>query len=473
MTRKSRNLIISLIFLAVLAGALAVTKLTGGVKPEAMPDEAPAEEVLSDFDSNSLRSVRAAGTEGELYLYSSDGETWFVGDTSAAFRPAQDLIGAAVRTLSSIRTQDLVTDDATDEDLSAFGLEEPRIVMTLKDNEGKSAVIEFGNLNPSGRGRYSRLEDSSTVVIVPSYIANHAFKSSEDFRDMSLPSVKADSLALVSFQKDGILFQAEPRRGEDPFVSIVSSFEITSPWRGAYPLDDYELQKLLTEETPLPTKVISWEDGLDAEDEGLGLREQDNPDFLRFEDTEGNVLHIVIGNEDGQGGRYCRFGDREEAVFTLSESDLAILNTDPFSLTSRFVFLGSITSVSQVKVERGPETWVMRREERGEPDNIKDDRFIVNELETAQPEFSKVYQKFISIMWEGVAREEVKFDSPEIRITVRHVDDSVEPAVIRFWPYDDVYYITGVGNQPLEFLVGRYQVEDFIEDLAALSEFAS
>ncbi|MDF1568819.1 MAG: DUF4340 domain-containing protein [Spirochaetaceae bacterium] len=428
---------------------------------------------MSDFDSSSLRSVRAAGAEGELHLYSSDGETWFVDDTSTAFKPAQDLIMVAVRALSSIRSLDLVTDDAADEDLSAFGLDEPRIVMTLKDNAGGSAVIEFGSLNPSGRGRYSRLAGSSTVVIVPSYIANHAFKSSGEFRDMSLPSVKADSLALVSFQKDGVLFQAEPRSTEDPFVTIVSLLEITSPWRGTYSLDDYELQKLLTEETPLPTMVKSWEDSLDTGDEGLGLAPEDNPDFLHFEDTEGHVFHIVIGGEDGQGGRYCRFGDREDAVFTLSESDLAILNTDPFTLTSRFVFLGSITTVSQVKVERGPDSWVMRREERGEPEDIKDDRFIVNELETPQPAFSSVYQKFISVMWEGVARERVEIGSPEIRITVRHVDDAVEPAVIRFWPYDEVYYIAGVGDQPLEFLVGRYQVEDFIEDLAALSEFAS
>ena len=473
MTRKSRNLVIFLLFLAILAGVLAVTKLVDGSKPEAAPKDITAAEILSDFGPNSLRSIRAAGAEGELHLYSSDGETWFVDETSTAFRPAQDLIRAAVRALSSIRSRDLVTDDAADEDLSAFGLDEPRTVVTLKDNKGASAVIEFGSLNPSGTGRYSRLAGSSTVVIVPSYIANHAFKSSEEFRDMSLPSVKADSLALVSFQKDGVLFRAEPRSGDDPFVTIVSSLEITSPWRGTYPLDDYELQKLLTEETPLPIRVKSWEDSLDAEDEGLGLGPEDNPDFLRFEDTEGHVLHIVIGGEDGQGGRYCRFGDREDALFTLSESDLAIVETDPFALTSRFVFLGSITTVSQVKVERKPNTWVMRREERGEPDDIKDDRFIVNELETAQPAFSSVYQKFISIMWEGVARERLEIGSPEVRITVRHVDDTVEPAVIRFWPYDEVYYITGVGNQPLEFLVGRYQVEDFIEDLAALSEFAS
>jgi hypothetical protein len=33
-----------------------------------------------------------------------------------------------------------------------------------------------------------------------------------------------------------------------------------------------------------------------------------------------------------------------------------------------------------------------------------------------------------------------------------------------------VYYLASVDDAPLEFLAGRYQVIDFIEDLAALAE---
>ncbi|RKX90992.1 MAG: hypothetical protein DRZ90_15645, partial [Spirochaetes bacterium] len=213
-------------------------------------------------------------------------------------------------------------------------------------------------------------------------------------------------------------------------------------------------------------------DSEDSENPMFGL-DENNADYLKLADEDGNILNLIIGSEEGQGYRYTRFGDHDDSLFLLSNSDLAVLNTDPFRFMSKFVFLGSIFQVSQVKVERGAETWIMKRTERGEPENTDDDRFIANNLEVPKKEFTSVYQKFISIMYEGEVEDSTSLKSPEVRITISNVKPEIEPRIIRYWPYDDTYFQVSIDSNPIEFLVGRYQVEDFIEDLAALSEYGS
>jgi hypothetical protein len=237
-------------------------------------------------------------------------------------------------------------------------------------------------------------------------------------------------------------------------------------------LSDENFREALGEKTPIPSTVREFLDDADPLNGKYGLDEK-TADLLIIRDSEGKSLNLVIGNSDGQGNRYVRFEDFTDSVFLLKDSDLTVIENDPFSFTSKFVFLGSIFKVAQVKVEKDGKTWLMSRTERGEPEDTDDDRFIVNTLEVPKKEFTSVYQKFISIMYEGVAIDAPALKSPEVRITISNVSRDVEPRIIRYWPYDDIYYQVSVDDRPIEFLVGRYQLEDFIEDLSALAEYGS
>lgn len=476
MTGKTRGLLITLVLLCVAVAVLLVMRLPGKVteEPEAAVTRGP--EILSDFDPGDLRSIRAETATGVLVFESPDGRKWRLDGTAEFYRLNSRAAGNALNTFARLQSSNIITENADSENEAEYGLKNPSATVSIGDFEGKTTVLEIGNLNPSGSGRYARVSGSTTIVIIPAVLADYAFKEAADYRDMSLPLVNIEDLRIFEFRKGDLVFRMEPRTVEDPFVSFVSPFLISSPWLGEYPLDDNAFQTAVSEEAPIPLEVRSYLDAADPEDPSLGLDEE-TADRLYLSDANGAVLDLLLGNEvmngDEKDGRYAKLADRAGAVFTLEETDTAFIDIEPFQLLSKFVFLGSISRVSQVKVEKGREIWIMDRTERGNPDDTKDDRFAVNTLEVAHKEFTSVYQKFISLMWEGIAVEDVNLTSPEVRMTVNNVQPGVEPMIIRYWPYDDVYYQVSIGDGPLEFLVGRYQVEDFLEDLAALSEYGS
>jgi len=476
MTGKTRNLFFSFIVLTVVIAALTLVRLKEKPAENPVAPEVTAPEILSDFTVTDLRSVtvnrRVNGSEIKLRFFSSDGENWIIADTPENFRPLKDHLASDIRTLSKLQSRTIIADDAGDSRLGEYGLNPPEATVTFKDREESSRTVEIGMTNPSGSGRYCRLSGSGKVILIPAYTLNAVFSSIDDYRDMSLPSVNLEKLSSFEYRYQDRTFRFTLREGEDNYTAMVSPFTITSPWKSEYPLNDQKFQKALREKTPLPSTVRKFLDDADPLNRKYGLDEE-TADLLNIEDTEGNTLNLIIGNGDGQGNRYVQFGDHTDSVFLLNDSDLAIVKTDPFNFNSRFVFLGSIFRIAQVKVERGGETWLMSRTERGKPEDTDDDRFIVNTLEVPKKEYTSVYQKFISIMYEGVALDGPSLKSPEIRITISSISPDIEPRIIRYWPYDETYYQVSIDNRPIEFLVGRYQLEDFIEDLSALAEYGS
>ncbi|MCK5736900.1 MAG: DUF4340 domain-containing protein, partial [Spirochaetaceae bacterium] len=425
-----------------------------------------------DFIVRDLRLITVIRSEEKLQFSSSDGEGWQIADVSENFRIEKELFTAAIRSLSKLQSRTIVNEEAGDAQLSEYGLNPPEAVVKFKDREGNSTEVEIGMASPSGSGRYARKSGSKTIVLLPSYAVNTIFNTAADFRDMGLPTVNLEKLTFFEFRNNGKTFRMEPRTGDDHYTAMISPFVVTSPWKNHYALDDQSFHEALTEKTPLPYKVDAFLDNADPQDERFGL-DENAADLLLLSDADGNTLNLIIGREDGQGNRYGRFGNYDDSIFLLNNSSLNIIKTDPFRFISKFVFLGSIFQVSQVKVERSGDTWLMKRTERGKPEDTDDDRFIVNNMEVPKKEFTSVYQKFIALMYEGEAVNSAALKTPEVRITISNVDSNIKPKIIRYWPYNDVYFQVSIDDNPIEFIVGRYQLDDFIEDLSALSEYGS
>ena len=473
MTRKTRSLWIALAALALILGAFFVLRSDRDAADDAGSPAQVETVALSDLDITDLRSVTLIRSSGEVEISSADGETWFVRDVPVHYRGDGDRIRAAVRGLAGLSSRNVVAESASESELADFGLDPAEATVVLRQRDGSETAVDVGKPAPSGSGRYARRRESSRVVILPAYAVDPALSSADDFRDRSLPAPDPDRLVRISYRSSGTTVRIEEREGGNPFTSLSSPLDVTEPWLSPHPADDYALRKALAEEAPLPRTVGAFLDDADPEDPDLGLSPRDDADLLRVEDADGVVLDLVIGSEDGAGNRYALRGDEDGAVFTLPVESLAFLEVDPFDLTSNFVFLGSIERMRRIRVERGSESWIMAREERGEPGDTKDDGYRVNRLEVPREEFTAVYQEFISLMWEGRIQRNVPLGTPELRITAEHADPDVNPLVILFWPYDDVYYQVAVGDDPMEFLVGRYQVGNFLDDLAALSEYGS
>jgi hypothetical protein len=55
--------------------------------------------------------------------------------------------------------------------LADFGLEPPRLTVAARTAEGRSVTIHFGNVNPLGLARYTRIDGRPEVVLLPAFVA--------------------------------------------------------------------------------------------------------------------------------------------------------------------------------------------------------------------------------------------------------------------------------------------------------------
>lgn len=469
MTKKTKNLIIAAAALVLALGAFFITQRAEEKKDDAEATPITPMADITQIDAYSVRSVRIENSSGGVHLYSPDGKNWLVADVPEYYKSDADTLQSVVKKFANLRSRDIIAENIGGNDLAEFGLNVPQALIVLREKDGTETIVEFGKMSPSGSGRYVRQAGGDRVFLLPVYTTKDAFATADAFRDRALPAISPDKLASFSYRSGGLLFALEPRVGNHPYIKMASRFDVVSPFQGRYPASDYTIQKALAEDAPLPTRIGDFMDDIDPNDSSLGFNE-DTADRIDIEDSDGNALHLLIGAPTGMGSRYARLTDREGPVFTLGDAELALLRIDPFQLMEKFLFLGSIDNVAEVTVKNGNDSLSMAREDRGDPEDVKDDYFTVNGHEVPQKEYSGVYQNFIGLMWEGIAEEQPILGNPEISITVRNADSGIDPAVINFWPYDEVYYVAATDDAPREFLLGRYQVEKFLKSLEELAK---
>ena len=471
MTSKLRNLITAVVVLTALSGTMLFLRFSQNNKQEQEEETPPSYVTITDIKPENLRFAEINRNTDKLVFSSMDGVNWQINGTPEFFRINKNTVNSTLSSLSSMRSGEIITKNAAGNDLEAFGLDKPQVLLTLKDKDGKSVQVEVGIKSPSGSGYYARIRNNPEIVLLPAYSASYLFRNLDNFRDKSLPVITPEKLIYVELRHNGTDFVAEKSELKDGFRSLNNKFVIKSPWKGTYFFDDYEFAQLV-QEHPFPSQAIDFYDNLNPSDPELGL-DKKKADRLFMKDSSGNIVDFLIGNKDSKGNYYAVSGDRTGPVFTLSENDTAIVRTPPFKLTDKFVFLASIQNMKQVKIQKGRNSWIMKRDPAGKDDDVKDDHYFINGLEIPFKEFSSAYQKLIGMTWEGLAEEKVSLGTPECRITFYNIDSGIKPVTIRLWNYNDVYYQGSSDKQPVEFLIGKYQLENLLGDLDALKEYGS
>jgi hypothetical protein len=463
MTRKTRNLIISIAVTAVLAGAVLWVKRpkTDTVVPEPQPEqEKPV--TLVDFEPGSLRILTIENPDGELSISSMNGQTWLVKDAPEGYRFKDTLLRSLVSNLSSM--QGLVVDE-NPADPGLFGLDTPKAKVTIADNAGNQSVVLFGAGNPSGQGRYASLPGDSRVFLVQAVRANKAFWSISQLREDRLPELNFEAVTSILIKNGDSVFRTEPHTGDlGPYRPLASFMDVVEPWKGRYLFEDHVFQETIAA-TPPPDRISAFPDELPSNPGALGLGPE--ADRIRIETADGGYYNLEIGGSDGGGRRYARESSYGDVIFLMDESELGLLNLDPYKHTNQFVFLAGIAVVREIRIEGiGPDR-LLSIEKLGDPDDDSDDIFHIDGIEIGEKDFKKAYQAVIGLLYEGVARDDDIGNDPELTIHYYHVDPEVPSKTVVFRPYDQTYYVAGVKGEESEFLIGRYQIDRMLQSLDA------
>lgn len=468
MTKKNRNLLIILAVLALLIITIVLVKNSGKEAPvdEGEVSPVPVESsLLTEFEPGVLRTLDIENPDGKLTISSMDGLMWNVGGGAEDYRYKDSLVRSMVSNLSSLRGE-LVDDSG--ENLDTYGLDPPAASVRLVDKSGKVSVVLFGDSNSASNGRYAALPDMPEVYLVPAIQANKAFWTVKEIREDHLPEIAVESIVSITVKSGGITFRTEAHAGElDPYRPMAAFMDVVEPWKSRQLLEDHVFQETMAS-TPPPKRISDFLERQPSDPGSPGFGP--DADRIRIEAADGGLYDLEIGISDGEGRRYAREASFGDMVFLIDETDLDLLNLEPYKHTNQFVFLAGIDRVQKVSIDgKGPGR-ELRIEKLGDLDDDSDDIFRIDGIEMGEKDFKKAYQAVIGLLYEGVARDRVEENPPEYTMTYTHIDPEVPPITVSFRPYDNTYFLAGVDGEANEFIIGRYQIDLMLDALTSAIE---
>jgi Domain of unknown function (DUF4340) len=196
---KFRGLLVAVAVLAVLAG-LSYWSNKKKAAADAKPPADASPKILTIPDDQ-FKQIKVAKTGGDTtVLQRGDDNKWKITEPKP-LNADQDSVSSLVSTLSSLSSDRLIEDKASD--LSQYGLNKPTIEVTVTKKDGKTETVLLGDDTPTGGGEFAMRQGDPRVFTIASYVKTSVDKSYKDLRDKRLLTFDSDKLTRVALQGKG------------------------------------------------------------------------------------------------------------------------------------------------------------------------------------------------------------------------------------------------------------------------------
>src|ERR1051326_2646856 len=194
---KIRGLAIAVLGLLILSGALYWSEhhKPSDDSTKASADTPPA---ILKLDQSSITRVELKKRQADpvIVAKSNSGE-WQITQPKP-LRADQTSVEGLLSTLSSLNSDRLVEDKASD--LKTFGLEQPALEIQLTEKDNKSQTLVVGDDTPTG-AVYTKLASDPRVFTIASYSKSSLDKTLNDLRDKRLLTITPDKVSRVELIK--------------------------------------------------------------------------------------------------------------------------------------------------------------------------------------------------------------------------------------------------------------------------------
>jgi len=165
---KFRTTGILLIVFVLLMGYVYVWELNKfGLKKTSEPAVDKSTWVLT-LGKDDVQELRVQDGEQSIVLARS-GESWSIGAIGGEEADAVR-VNSIVNSLVDLRSTRVLTQTA--EDISAFGLDNPKVLVTVGLEGGKQEVLHIGNKTIQGTGYYVQRKGYDPIYIIASYLVD-------------------------------------------------------------------------------------------------------------------------------------------------------------------------------------------------------------------------------------------------------------------------------------------------------------
>jgi hypothetical protein len=246
---KSHSLAIAVGVLAVLGGVLYWSnKHPQNEEASKIAPDAPPAILKIDQAAITKLEIKKKDSEPVALAKTNSGE-WQINEPKP-FRADQSAVSGLVSALSSLNSQRVVEDKASD--LKTFGLENPVLEIDLVEKDNKSQKLLLGDETPASGGVYAMLAGDPRVFTVASWEKGSIDKSLNDLRDKRLLPVSPDKISRVELiRKNGDIEFERNKNKED--------WQILKP--GPLRADSTQVGELLRQLTDAKMDLSGADDG--------------------------------------------------------------------------------------------------------------------------------------------------------------------------------------------------------------------
>jgi hypothetical protein len=189
---RIRGLTIATVVLAALAGTLYWSnRHKPSETTQASADTPPKILTLKESDVTRLDLKKKTG---DIVLTKDSGGKWQI-TSPQTLSADQSAVSSVVSTLSSLSSDRLVEDKASN--LSQYGLAEPKLEVSLTEKDNKTQKLLVGDETPTSSGAFARLDGDPRVFTIASYTKSSIDKSVNDLRDKRLLAIEPDRVSRV------------------------------------------------------------------------------------------------------------------------------------------------------------------------------------------------------------------------------------------------------------------------------------
>lgn len=336
--------------------------------------------------------------------YTKNDDTWTYEEDSD-FPLDESAVDTKMSKLTSL-TVDRVLESP--EDLSEYGLDEPKQEVTVLKTDGTAFTLHIGNQNSSNNDFYVKVDDGTDVYTMPASSVNvfdmqpydvakaDTFPTLESTNIRNIKVEKEDGTVEFSSDENGTSWTVKDQDGNEEKAGTTAASDLTTAVSSLsykdfvdYKGDDlarYGLDKpaetvtIVTEETEAETEeeteteteevteaatesetaeetvseteAVSGTETAESETEAEPESETETEEPKTIEVT----TTLLIGNTNGDGDYYVKLADHD-GVYTMAESTLEkLLNVDVLDYVSLYLNDVPMTNMKSLEVTYQGET---------------------------------------------------------------------------------------------------------------------
>lgn len=471
MKKKSLSLILAVVAFVCLLGVYFILQNRESANtPEPEPTETPSEYFyLTDRTKDELVSFTLEGQNETLNFSQREDESnakvWYIEEYSDALLSTYTVNNLATSAYTLSTDTKLMDEPAS---LTEYGLDPPRATLTSKFSDGTESAVHVGNLAPTGDYYYAMTENDPALYLLYKYTGDRLFYQLKDVLDLTLPAINTEALTYTYIHEEGkpeieIDFsgtEEEKQKDIESFGAVVLT--MFKPYAGreiyASNLVEFILKGI---------DSISASELVEYSTEDFSQYGLDNPKLDIWLKDTANELHILVGDDTGNGTNYCKLADQDMVFTVKSDTFKNFYNINVNGFIERFVALVNIVNVTSVEIRSEEANYDIHLTHTKDEEDYD---IIIPEIdgqEVQELAFKTFYSSMIGLAYDTEIPIYTPDGDPDVTITY-YLNNGQEPVVTQYYGYNSNFFAVKKADYDIQFVVSRQNMDLMFKNMVKL-----